>query len=419
MSLTYNKPDYHGQDCTPASPNHRIEYIDGLRALAVLSVLVSHIVSHSPNLQSGPAYRLGMEGPHGVDLFFVLSGFCLAFPTLQKYRRGLADGFGIGDFAVKRLVRIVPPFFLATFAFVSLAIADRASGHGASIPLPPPGDLLKSLLFLDGRVQLINGSFWTLMVEFRWYFLFPVSLVVWLRSPRAFCAIGVGCAVLYALTRARGLDLGTLPGFMTGIVAADVFVGARMRPDVARFIKRYALLLLVPCVAAGIAVESNATIPGFNGADVAWPYQPTIIGWQLAMFFFVVAAGEAAWLRRALSLRALVATGIASYAIYLVHEPIVGAIVNRLHGPVAYVAAAAVALAAGFAFWYVAERPFTTGSLRRPLLDGIRPAVRRCFAWTGVPDRVALPQYVQWQDPAPAPRPADRLPDLRFLPENA
>lgn len=65
-------------------PTTRIEYIDGLRALAVLSVLVSHIVFHSPNLQSGPAYRLGMEGTHGVDLFFVLSGFCLAFPTCKN-----------------------------------------------------------------------------------------------------------------------------------------------------------------------------------------------------------------------------------------------------------------------------------------------------------------------------------------------
>ncbi len=394
-------------------PTTRIEYIDGLRALAVLSVLISHMFFHSSNLHSGPGYGIGMEGSHGVDLFFVLSGFCLAFPTLQKYSRGVADGFGVGDFAVKRLVRIVPPFFLATFVFVVLAIADRAIGHGTTIPLPPPGDLLKSLLFLDGRVQMINASFWTLMVEFRWYFLFPVLLIVWLRSPRAFCAIGVGCAVLYAFTRARGLDLGALPGFMTGIVAADVFVGARMRPDVAQFIKRYALMLLVPCVSFGIAAESSATIPGFDGADFSWPYQPTIVGWQLAMFFFVVAAGEVAWLRRALSLRALVATGTASYAIYLVHEPIVRTIVNHLHGPVAYGAAVTVALAAGFAFWYVAERPFTSGSLRRPLLQGIRPVVRRCFALAGVPDRVALPPHVQLPDPPP--RPAER----RFAAENA
>lgn len=373
-------------------PEHvgRIEYIDGLRALAVLAVLASHIATHAPNFHGLVSHGLN-EGAHGVDLFFVLSGFCLAYPTLLKWPQRTGAGFGLSDFATKRLVRIVPPYYIAAFLFLAVALVGHFTGHASVVELPSAPAFVKSLLFLDEHVQLLNGSFWTLMVEFRWYFLFPLLLLVWLKSPRAFCAIGVASAVLFAFTRARGLDLGTLPGFMLGIIAADIHAGARMRGDLAAVLKRFALPLAVVCAGVGIAVESGAMIPGFDGADVAFPYQPTIAGWQLAAFFLVVGAGALPWLRRLLSMRFFVATGVASYAIYLVHEPIVTVVVGRFGGFTGFALAAAAALAAGFAFWAYAERPFTTGSLRKPLLDRIKPIVERCFVFLGVPQSAALP----------------------------
>jgi peptidoglycan/LPS O-acetylase OafA/YrhL len=380
----------------------RIDYIDGLRALAVLTVLASHIALHAPNLHGG-LYHAVMEGAHGVDLFFVLSGFCLAYPTLVKWRDGKSTPFQLSDFASKRIVRIVPPFYLATLVLLAAALATRFAGHPL-LSIPPPADLVRSLLFLDEHVQLLNGSFWTLMVEFRWYFLFPFLLVVWLKSPRAFCAIGVASAVLYAFTRARGLDLGTLPGFMFGIVAADVAIGGHCGERIAVAAKRFALPLAIVCAAAGIATETHALIPGFDGADVLWAYQPTIVGWQFAMFFFVVAAGALPWLRRLLSARVLVATGIASYAIYLVHEPLVDAIVHIVPGPSGFGIAAAAALAAGFGFWALAERPFTTGSLRAPLLEMTRRAIRPGFAFIGMPETLSL--EVTHRVPAHADAPA-------------
>ncbi|HEY5349943.1 MAG TPA: acyltransferase, partial [Candidatus Lustribacter sp.] len=264
---------------------NRIDYVDGLRAVAVLTVLAAHIALHAPHL-SGPVYHAVIEGAHGVDLFFVLSGFCLAYPTLRKFRDGNATSFRLVDFATKRLVRIVPPFYLATLVLLAVALIARLTGRGSFLEIPPPQDILKSLLFIDGHVQLLNSSFWTLMVEFRWYFLFPILLAIWLKSPRGFCAIGVSSAILYAFTRARGLDLGTLPGFMFGIIAADIFVGGRLPDHIAERIKRFALPLAFVCAAVGVASESSAMIPGFDGFDVKFAYQPTIVGWQLAMFFF-------------------------------------------------------------------------------------------------------------------------------------
>ena len=378
----------------------RIDYIDGLRAVAVLTVLAAHIGLHAN--ATGRIVHLAEEGSHGVDLFFILSGFCLAYPTLLKIRRDASTVFRITDYAAKRLVRIVPPFYIATFVFLSIAAVGHWTGHNSIIALPPAFSVLKTLFFLDGRVMLLNDSFWTLMVEFRWYFVFPVVLAVWLRSPRAFCAIGIASALLYGFTRARGLDFGTLPAFMLVIVAADIHIGGgRVPANVASLVKRLALPLAVVCAGAGIAQETRASIPGFSGNDVAWAYQPTIAGWQFAAFFFVVAAGSLRWLRTILAWPALVAMGVASYSIYLVHEPFVRTVFGHVQGPLGIFAAAAGALACGFAFWALVERPFTTGSLRRPLLDLVRPIVERGFSVLGIAKHMPLGAEEPEQDSNP------------------
>jgi peptidoglycan/LPS O-acetylase OafA/YrhL len=370
---------------TPALQAIRITYIDGLRALAVVAVLIHHITR---DLGSGLARAVFAEGAHGVDLFFVISGFCLALPTLAKLRAGVPVRFNVADFAAKRLVRIVPPFYCAVVLLLALAVISHLLAHHALPPahsIPDLRSIAAQLLFLDDRIELVNGSFWTLMVELRWYFAFPVLLWLWVRSPRAFFAVGIASFVLYHFTRARGLDFGTLPGFMLGIVAADLQVhGARSR-GWRRHLRRWAWVLLAPAVALGIAFQETATIPGFNRSDVTFAYQPTILGWQIASFAFVVFAGNNTWFRRVLSMPALVATGVASYSIYLVHEPVVDMSLTLFHSVPALLATVGVlGLAAGFAFWAVFERPFTTGRLRAPLLSWTRPWVDRAIALAGI-----------------------------------
>ena len=367
---------------TTSSAPPRIDYVDGLRALAVLGVILAHVVSHA---HSGVSHDILLEGAHGVDLFFVISGFCLAFPTLAKLHRGAPVRFSVADFGAKRLVRIVPPFYVATVVLLALAaLPHLILRHALPTDLPDARSILASLLFLDDRVALVNTSFWTLMVEFRWYFVFPVLLWLWVRSPRAFVAVGLASVILYHFTRARGLDFGTLPGFMLGIVAADLHVRGVRTAGWGEHVRRWSWALILPAIAAGVAVEGTASIPGFDRENVIWAYQPTILGWQIACFAFVVFAGNSAWMRRILSVRMLVTTGLASYAIYLVHEPIVALALARLHGPAAPFLAGGLALAAGFAFWVVGERPFTTGPLRAPLLAASRRFVDRAMSLGGI-----------------------------------
>ena len=392
----------------PAVRERRIDYIDGLRAVAVLSVIVHHLASHGA--LTGPGAPIALEGAHGVDLFFVLSGFCLAFPTLARLRRGEGVSFDTVAFAAKRVVRIVPPFYLATALFVVLFIAIPALRHPGRPAFWTFGDIAAPLLFLDGQASLINGSFWTLMVEFRWYFAFPLLLELWIRSPRAFIAVGAASAIVYHFTRARGLDFGTLPGFMLGIIAADLFARPERFAGWGTYARRFALPLAAPCALLGILSEPTATIPGLVGeANIRYAYQPTLLGWQLAMFFVVVAAGEIAVLRQLLSLRALAAVGVASYGIYLVHEPIVDLASKRLHGPAGVLGAFVIAVAAGFAFWAVAERPFTGGPIRAMLVQRARLAIAGIFAFFALPPVIRVGSV---RSAAVAPEPAAGLPQV-------
>ena len=340
----------------------RIAYIDGLRAVAVLLVVVHHGLVAS-RIHS-PLARLFAHGNHGVDLFFVLSGFCLSYPSLTKLRRGEATNFDVVRYAAHRIVRIVPPYWIAILTTLLFGVAitrlaypiPSGMGHVTGI------DVLSQALFFDQAVKMVSAPFWTLPVEFRWYFLFPIMLWVWTKSPRAFALIGT--AIFFAfLTKAQNVDTFYFAPFILGIVAADIHVrGIRLG--------WWPLLLCT----AGIAYAAVTPYTAFDIAD----HLPI---WYLSAFTFVAAAGEFAWIRRLLSLSALTAVGLASYSIYLVHDPIVTFTVERGGG---FWLATALGIAGGFAFWSFAEYPFVSTRLRAVLIRYCESTFAAVFTTFGI-----------------------------------
>jgi peptidoglycan/LPS O-acetylase OafA/YrhL len=320
----------------------RIEYIDGLRALAVLSVVVVHATVGGA-AAGGWMRFIFLQGCHGVDLFFVLSGFCLAYPTLQRANRGQAS-FDWMQYASRRLVRIVPPYYIA------LALLTLAFLIFRSVPGAMPGvnglQIMKQALFIDGGTRFLNPSFWTLPIEFRWYFLFPFALWLWTRSPRAFLASMLCVGLLMVNVRQAG-DLIVLPGFLLGIIAADL---RTRRP-------KSAWLALPACVA--MFAVCFLFFPNRTGNGAVGP------AWEIASFFLVVAAGAIPALERMLSFKGLVAVGVASYGIYLVHQPVVD-LIEQIGGQPLVAALAGIGV--GFLFWWLAERPFVQGKARAVIL---------------------------------------------------
>lgn len=355
---------------------HRIRYLDGLRAVAVLLVVGHHAMLHAPSLPH-PVPFMGwphvlLEGAHGVDLFFVLSGFCLSYPVLHALRTQGEASLHLFRYFAKRIVRIVPPYYAAILLFAVCLPSSRA-----------PVDILKQVLFLDWRTHFVNGSFWTLCVEFRWYFLFPVALALWIRAPRLFGALAVFSVIAYGMTRLHVPDVGTLLPFLLGIVAADMELRAvRIDP---------VLWTLLPiCVLLALVLEQSAGMPSPFGAESSLFFVQTNPGWQIAAFIFVLAAARNRHLRALLSCKPLAIIGTASYSIYLVHEPVIAVVQSRLSlpAPVCMVLACSVAVVTGFVFWALFERVWTAGPLRQAALARLQPALARAGAALEIPAEI-------------------------------
>ena len=356
--------------------HQRLSYVDGLRAIAVLSVMVFHARVHAPGVTLEPWAK---ECSHGVDLFFVISGFCLALPTFEKLRAGGHATFDTVGFALKRCLRILPPYAFA----VGLAalFGTILMWRGIALPGGMPAsfnawDVVGGLLFLDrDRVEL-NRSFWSLAIEFRWYLLFPLALLLAVRNMRAFVTAIVLIAFAGELTRATSTDLGVLPAFMLGIAAAYIRVNAHP-------LARYAFPLGLVAVILALANEQR---PHF-------PIQ-TNVGWHVAMFFFVICAGAQPALQRLLATPVLTRVGVASYSIYLVHEPIIAGTLGVLQPAygqfVATVVALTLGLAAGFALWFALERPLVRPEVVARFVARRRAGLNRLFALAGIPLGFAL-----------------------------
>jgi peptidoglycan/LPS O-acetylase OafA/YrhL len=360
-----------------------------LRGLAALSVLVYHGTLWL-QIALGEANPIGFGlrlGVYGVELFFVLSGFCLAYPYLQR-----RENVDLVRYFSRRLVRIVPPYW-AAIALLGIALWAGKTSFILGTPIPDGWDVLRQAFFLDRDTQFLSGTFWTLSLELRWYLLFPLVLWLWTISPRAFVVLGIAAVVGFRYTTASAADLYALPAFMLGIVAADIAIHRRVSA-------LRAAGWLAPLLALAILVDwtvgpQQHLLP-IGALDVRSYLPPQRTLWQFAAFGLIVFASAAPFAQRVLAWRPLVLCGEASYSIYLIHAPVMFALARALgihahQGSVLDAAlASVVSLAAGFLFWRVLEYPITETRLKEVLLADVRPAVALAFAWLRLPSRIAL-----------------------------
>lgn len=147
---------------------NRIEHVDGLRGIAILSVILYHAYSRWPALVSLPygeryAHFFGW-GWLGVELFFIISGFVI-FMSLDK-----CDSFG--QFIGKRWLRLFPAMLIATaLIFITAPLVNRPDG------LPTFSQAVPGLTLIDprwlsrmgGSGEMLEGSFWSLFAEVKFY----------------------------------------------------------------------------------------------------------------------------------------------------------------------------------------------------------------------------------------------------------
>ncbi len=147
-------------------------------------------------------------GQFGVDIFFVISGFVIS--TVAQHERS--------DFLLRRLIRIVPFYWLTT---ISVAIVHNL--WPAPFRLPPPDTvaIACSLTFLPcgGDAPVLPGG-WTLNYEMYFYALFAAALGLAPRRPAVWCSAVIGGVLLLRMAGLQGFPVRF---YGNGIVAEFLF----------------------------------------------------------------------------------------------------------------------------------------------------------------------------------------------------
>jgi peptidoglycan/LPS O-acetylase OafA/YrhL len=178
-----------------SAPNH-IQRLDVLRAVAILLVVLFHFNITLADVAAGRESKILGEiftfGSSGVPLFFVISGFCIHLSFLKDPRQS------VRGFYWRRFCRIYPPYFMSLVVF-SLLAAFKIRG---SINLKQ--FLIHALLvhnfFPAANFYAINSAYWSLAVEFQFYLLFPVLLLLRSRFGLPVCLAGAfALTVLYEM----------------------------------------------------------------------------------------------------------------------------------------------------------------------------------------------------------------------------
>jgi peptidoglycan/LPS O-acetylase OafA/YrhL len=156
----------------------KLNYIDALRGLAVLSVIWFHCHLHH---YSNPAYYsimdvLGSPAALGVQLFYVLSAFTL-FMSMNK--QGVSPGTN-RRFALRRFFRIAPLYYLAMLYYVWQKTDTSGLNFASELALNASG-LMTNALFLHGLspewINAIVPGGWSVGIEVLFYALVPFLFV--------------------------------------------------------------------------------------------------------------------------------------------------------------------------------------------------------------------------------------------------
>lgn len=190
----------------------RYAFVDALRGVAALGVLLAHLVTNEisgetlKNILPTAVKEFCFQGHFGVEVFFVLSGFVIALSLSQK---PLTWAGGL-NFALRRQVRLDPPYFVAVAIMMAL---HGWFGRG----YPNPLTTFLNLIYahnLAGVPQIL-GVAWTLCLEIQFYaaFLTILALDWWLGKPKdaPFSGFAVTIVCLTALVSCVLVQRGTPP----------------------------------------------------------------------------------------------------------------------------------------------------------------------------------------------------------------
>jgi peptidoglycan/LPS O-acetylase OafA/YrhL len=316
-----------GSDSIPIKAN-RLAFIDALRGFACLWVIAVHAhgawITNTDDVAKlawqYPLFSFWGLGMKGVDLFIVLSGFCLSWPVVRV--DGSVDVRRVGmAFFLRRFWRIVPVYYAALL----FAVLLLESGLPKFAPYTGVLDVVPSLLCIQnvmtGYAGRINGSLWSIALEIQLYVLFPVVVRLIARF-----GIQIVCLMLFALSLISGVLDAYIdaPGFIgyfsllgrIGQFGAGVYVAWLVRTH--RFPRPFLTMsLALVGLLLGLLAHIGKGGPVIEGLTFT----------SFAVFFacsmlFLAQIRDKIWSTNPISIT-LCKVGLVSYSVYVVHFPIV------------------------------------------------------------------------------------------------
>jgi len=345
--------------------------IDGLRAVAVIAVILFHL---------NAAWLPG--GFLGVDIFFVISGYLIGGILYRELSTGT---FSLKRFYLRRMRRILPAFF-AVVVF-TLIVGAQLMVPGSDEWNTARSSAKWSVFFGGNFFSALNTDYfaptvevqplnhlWSLAVEEQFYFIYP--LILWaimgiikrILPPASSSLTRCVNVVLTALAIAsfalaflpislHGTAL--VPYYLPHLRFGELLIGAILAVAVAQgnlqpsaktatFVGSLSILVLIAC----LVLPFPNTTPWFPGFAAALPC--------IASAGIIYAGARPYWFASALSHRAVVFVGKISYSLYLWHWPLLAfahyALGRELSNTVLAAAALLIVLLS-LASYYLIEQP--------------------------------------------------------------
>lgn len=167
-------------DSLPLMEGRRFEFLDGLRGIAALMVTCLHF--HTLVVERTSAYfpaileHLFKNGHFGVQIFFVLSGFVIAYSIRNEI---ITPSFFMRFFA-RRSLRLDPPYWMTLIMLTALIyIGSMVSGHSSDY-MPDLSTFTVNAFYLPGFMgaEYILPVAWTLCMEFQFYIFFVLLIAM-------------------------------------------------------------------------------------------------------------------------------------------------------------------------------------------------------------------------------------------------
>jgi peptidoglycan/LPS O-acetylase OafA/YrhL len=329
--------------------------IDGLRAVAVTLVLLSHA-----------GFRSFRGGYVGVDVFFVISGYLITRIIISE---SVENRFDLGVFFERRVRRIFPALYATLFGFLPFAYWILGPAQFKNFTT----SAVSAIFFVSNFYFAANSGYfdvasdvnpllhtWSLSVEWQFYLIFPF---VWIACRRETQPFGNALLLMFAsslfIAQYASWAWPTINFFLLPSRIWELLIGAITYLFVETKIVSFAHAVAFEAIAVGGLLSIFASSMLFSAITP----MPGVVGLLPTMgaAAVIITSGRSLILRSLLANPVLQIIGLSSYSVYLWHYPLFAlarvASVSPLV-PYQFVPLICASLILGYLSWRFVEAPF-------------------------------------------------------------